>query len=230
MRRHDHTTIFVLVIALLVLVESPSRATVVRVVRFDEKVEGAAAIVLGKCIESESRWTGDGRRILTHHRFMVEKTFKGLPAQEIVIVLPGGTIGNIRQVTIGVPEPKIGRDYVLFLRNTQAGPTIHFLEQGLYEVRSNARGEREVIPPWPQAVFMDQQTGTAIPAEQVMTLPRFEDQVRETIRRREAMRMEMIKKEKPESSSLLAQVKRNKTLVFLALLAIVLSIWMLVRR
>lgn len=220
------------IVAFLVMIAFPlpSRATVVLPIQFDEKVEKAAAIVVGQCVASQSSWSADGERILTYSRIRIEKTFKGALAAEITLVTPGGTVGDIRQVTMGVPELRIGRDYVIFVRNSRVGPTILFFEQGLYEIRRNPAGELEVIPPRPQAVIVDSQSGMAIPLERVSTLRQFEGQVREAVLRRENLRMRMIEERRQGSASLMAQIKRNKTLVFLAILGLVLSAWMLFRR
>src|SRR5687767_1579887 len=120
--------------ALLAFAPIAAEATIFRAVQFEEKVENAATIVVGQLVDQQSRWDGARKNILTYSTFRVEKTLKGQPAQQITIVTPGGTVDNIAQEIIGVPRFEKGEDHVLFVKNTNAGPTVLFLEQGDYRV------------------------------------------------------------------------------------------------
>ena len=213
----------------LALVPLAAQATIVRAVPFDEKVENAAAIVVGKCVAQQSRWDDARNWILTYSTFRIEKTIKGQPAREITIVTPGGTVGNVAQEVIGVPRFTTGEENVVFVRNSQAGPTVLFLEQGNYRVRKEDRGESMVIPAVSSAVMVDTGRGTAVTPEQPRTLREFEGAIRDTMRRREAIRMEMIEKQKQEAS-LWNQIRPYRALVILALLGAILASWQLYRR
>jgi len=215
--------------AFLLFAPIGAEATVMRAVDFDEKVESAAMIVVGKVVSQHSRWDDARKNILTFSTFRVEKTLKGQPAQEVTIVTPGGTVGSIAQETIGVPRFRNGEDHLLFVRNSQAGPTVAFLEQGAYRVEKTARGDRMVHPGVTSAVLVDTGRGTAVAPEQPRTLRDFEGKVRETIRRREMLRMEMLR-HKQAQSSLWGFVQRNKVLVTLALLGAIIASWQLVKR
>ena len=65
-----------------------AEATIARAVKFDEKVDKAAAIVVGKVVSQQSAWDAKHERILTYSKFQIEQTLKGVPAQEITIVTP----------------------------------------------------------------------------------------------------------------------------------------------
>ncbi|MGZ5443460.1 MAG: hypothetical protein ACXW5U_29810 [Thermoanaerobaculia bacterium] len=215
--------------ALLVLIPVAADATIVRAVQFDDKVENAATIVIGKCVAQSSRWDPARNWILTYSTFRIEKTLKGAPAQEITIVTPGGTVDNIAQEIIGVPRFQKGEDHALFVRNSQAGPTVLYLEQGVYRVVEE-RGERMVQPAVSSAVLVDTGHGTAVTPERRRSLREFEGSVRETVRRREAMRMELIERSKKEQASLRSQIRRNRELLALALIGALLATWQLAKR
>ncbi|HEV7243268.1 MAG TPA: hypothetical protein VGQ36_28845 [Thermoanaerobaculia bacterium] len=216
--------------AFLLFVPLTAEATIARAVQFEEKVEHAAGIVIGKCVAQTSRWDSAHNWILTYSTFRIEKTLKGMPAQEITIVTPGGTVDNIAQEIIGVPRFREGEEHVLFVRHSQAGPTVMYLEQGDYRVVANGRGERMVAPAVSSAVLVDTGRGTAVTPEAPRTLRDFEGSVRDTIRRREANRMEMIERKKKDQASLRQQVRRNRELLALALIGALLATWQFTKR
>lgn len=199
-------------------------------VKFDDKVERAAAIVVGKVVAQQSAWDANRERILTYNTFRVEQTLKGAPAQEITIITPGGTVGDIAQDYVGVPRFNTGGEHVVFVKNTKAGPTVLYFDQGAYRVEKDSRGERVVAPLASNAVLIDSQRGTAVAPESPRSLRDFTGNVRESVRRREVMRMEMIEQKKREEASLWNQVKRNKLLVIIGLLGVMLATWQLVKR
>ncbi|HYC60228.1 MAG TPA: hypothetical protein VEK79_11755 [Thermoanaerobaculia bacterium] len=216
--------------AALTLTPIAAEATIARAVKFDEKVDQAAAIVLGRVVSQTSSWDAAQQRILTYSKLQVEKTFKGFPSQEITIVTPGGVVGDVAQDYVGVPRFRTGDEHVVFVRNTKVGPTVLFLDQGAYHVDKDERGDRLVRPIDSNAVMIDTQRGVAVTPEKARSLRDFEGSVRETIRQRETMRMELIERKQREEASLWNQVKRNKTLVILALLGAMLATWQLVKR
>lgn len=215
--------------AVLALVPLAGNATISRAMSWDEKVSNAASIVHGTCVRQESRWDESRRWILTYSTFRIEKALKGMPVQEITIVTPGGSVGELYQETIGVPKFSVGNEHVLFVRNSQAGPTVLYFEQGAYEV-VNMRGEKFVKPVVSAAVLVDTQRGMAVSPEGLRPLRDFESSVRESIRRREALRMDMIERQKKEQASISNVLRRNKTLVVLALIGALLASWQLVKR
>src|ERR1700694_1143449 len=92
-----------LVLALAVsLVAGRAAASVARAIAFDEKVDRAEAVILGKCVHLRTEWDPAHRWILTYSTFKVEKVLKGPPSDELTLVTPGGTIDGIHQGTSGV--------------------------------------------------------------------------------------------------------------------------------
>jgi hypothetical protein len=216
--------------AVMALAPVTAEATIARAVKFDDKVENAATIVVGRCVAQKSEWDSSRQRILTWSTFKVEKTLKGMPAQEITLVTAGGTVGDIAQDYVGVPRFDEGDDSVVFVRNTKVGPTVLYLEQGAYDVETDARGQRVVRPMVSNAVLVDPVSKAAVAPEGVQTLAAFEDSIRETVKRREAFRMELIEKKKRDQASFWSTVQRNRTLVIIGLLGVVLATWQLIRR
>jgi hypothetical protein len=207
-----------------------AHATVAIAVPFDQKVEAAESIVLGKCVKTRSQYDPSGRWILTYSTFQVEKALKGQPQQEITVVTPGGEVGGIHQSTVGVPTFERGRDQVLFVRGTKLGPTVADFDQGAYDVVAEA-GQRIVRPVPSGATRMDEQRGVVVEAEQAQPLSTFEGSVRQAIERNAKNRMALIEKQRAaEQSSISEVVKRNKLLIALALIGAALATWQLLRR
>ncbi len=219
-----------LILAASLLLPASAHATISQAIDFDKKVDDAAAIVLGECVNTASRWDAAGKWIVTYSTFRVEKSMKGEPAQEITLVTPGGVVNGIHQETIGVPKFEAGDDRVLFMKNTRVGPTVLYFEQGAYEVEK-VRGERIVRPAVSSAVLVDTQRGMAVAPEEPSTLREFEERVSKRIReRREIERMQVIEREKRAQASLGNVLSRNKTLVALALIGAILATVQLLKR
>jgi hypothetical protein len=205
-------------------------ATVLRAVPFDEKVEHSAAIVVGRCVKTESQWDRSGKVILTYATFRIEKTIKGTPApnQEMTIVTPGGKVGNLRQDSIGVPSFEEGDQNLLFVRNSEVGPTVAYLEQGAYDVVTEG-GEQIVRPVATEAVHIDEQRGVAVPAEEARPLRSFEGEVRAAEKRVAFQRLQMMAKKEKEQASIWPVIRRNGLLIGLALVGAALATWQFLR-
>lgn len=204
-------------------------ATITRAVSFDQKVENAASILVGRCVRQESRWDDAHKWILTYSTFQVEKSMKGGGTGEVTIVTPGGRVGDVAQEVVGVPRFREGDEHVLFVRNSQVGPTVLYLEQGAYRVVED-RGERLVVPVSSNAVVVDSQRGVAVQSDGTHTLREFESRVKDTVQRRQKVEMDLIEEKKREEASIWNQLKRNLPLVLLALVGAALATWQLTRR
>ncbi len=218
---------------LLALVAIPrAEATLTKAATFDEKVSNAAAIVLGHAVKKETKWDAQHRWILTYTTFQIEKAYKGLPGQqEITIVTPGGEVGGVHQETSGVPDFVEGADNVLFIRNSSAGPTVLYFDQGAYAVAKSG-SQRVVQPVASDAVSIDMQRGMAVTPEEPRTLDQFEHAVRDSEHRTAFNRMEVIKRQQQaqQQPSVTSTVVRYKYLVLLALAGIAVATWHLLRR
>ncbi len=217
--------------AVLLFAPIAMEATILRAVELEEKVDNASSIIIGQMTNQQSRWDASKKNILTYSTFRVEKTLKGQPAQEVTIVTPGGTVDNVAQEIIGVPRFRQGEEHVLFVRNTQAGPTVAYLEQGDYRVEKNSRGDRLVVPAVSSEVLVDTGRGSAIGVEAPRALRDFEGVVKDHVRRGETLnRMKMVEREKKQQASLWNSIQRNKLLVALAILGALIASWQLFKR
>jgi hypothetical protein len=218
---------------LLALALTPrAEATLMKAATFDEKVSKAAAIVLGHVVKKETKWGSDHRWILTYTTFRIDKAIKGVPGQqEITVVTPGGQVGDVLQDTVGVPDFKQGSDNILFIRNTDAGPTVLFFDQGAYDVAKNGN-ELLVKPVASDAVHIDTQRGVAVAPEEARTLDQFEQAVRDSQKRAIFNRMAMIKRQQQadQDQTVGAMIGTSKWLILVALAGIALATWHFLRR
>lgn len=227
---------FSLVAALLlssvVFVAVPASATLYEAATFDEKVDHATAIVVGKVIRKETRFDNEKKWILTYTTFQVEKSLKGNTPSEITLVTPGGRIGNVTQTTAGIPTFDEGAENVVFVRNTRLGPTVLYNDQGAYELVRDG-SDRVVRPVASDAVVVDTQRGVAVAAEEPRTLRQFESAIQSSERRVRHNRMELLRRQKEQqadASSFTRTVADNKWLIIIGALGIALASIHLLKR
>jgi len=225
---------FLSLAALLGISAAPARASVAAAASFDEKVDNAAAIVVGKCVKTESRMDPSGRWIVTYSTFNVEQSMKGTPVQTITVVTPGGSLNGIHQSSVGVPEFREGNENVLFIKNSKLGPTILYFDQGAYDVVQNAKGEPLVAPVASDVVHIDTQRGVAVPAEQPRTLNEFRGAVDLSVRtagsRHQQMEVIAARERAAKSTTLTSIWTNNRLLILAALVGILIAAWQLWRR
>lgn len=212
---------------------SSLEASVVQTVGFDDKVAAAEAIVLGKCVRTRSEWDPSRRWIITYSTFAVEKAMKGRTGQEVTVALPGGTVGDIHQDTIGVPEFREGSENVVFVKRSALGPTVLYFDQGAYDVVKDSRGERVIAPVSSDAVRVDSQRGAVVSLEQPRVLSDFEGTVRAAVKRDQIQRMQVMRRKQKaamEADSFWGVVGRNKWIILLAFAGIAMATWRLLRR
>lgn len=206
-----------------------AHATLAQAKSFDEKVDNAASIVLGKCVATRSQWDADHRWILTYSTFQVEQAFKGEAPGEITIVTPGGVVDGLHQETIGVPAFRSGEQNVIFTKATNLGPTVLYFDQGTYDVQTGDRGERMVTPRPTGAVLVDSQRGAAYEPEHARPLREFTHQVQESMARTKAEKMELIRAREQEQS-VAGILLKYKWLIGIAFAGIALATWQLLRK
>jgi hypothetical protein len=207
-----------------VLYASPATAT------FDEKVDNAAAIFVGRCTAHRSRWDAAHRWIITDITFLVEKTLKGFLPPEITLILPDGDVGGMHQRTVGIPIFVRGRDYVVFVKNTAVGPTVLYFSQGVYDVTADDRGFRIVTPPPSDEVRIDKQRGLAVDSEQPRSVSDFERAIQMALRDAGSKMTMSYVEVKRSPTTFGAFVMRNAALLGLALLGGVIAVWQFLRR
>jgi len=219
-------------VGLLLVAVPAAQATLAAAATFDEKVDNAASIILGRCIKTESRMDPTGRWILTFSTFQIEKSLKGTPATQITIVTPGGQIGGTHQDTIGIPQFREGDENVLFVKSSRLGPTVLYFDQGAYDVMTDEHGEKIIAPVQSTLVKIDTQRGIAVPAEGPRTLKAFQQDIDASLAasRQRHMQYEIVQPKPRKQASISSTLARYKFLIAIAVLGAAIARWQLLRR
>ena len=204
------------------LVVMDAHATLARAVSFDEKVDKAVTIVLGKVIRTRSEWDPSHRWILTYSTFAVEQTLKGTAPAEVTVVTPGGAVGDVVQSTIGIRPFREGDENVVFIKNTAAGPTVLDFDQGAYDIADD-HGEKMVVPVTSGAVHFDTQRGAVVESEHARPLRDFTREIHDSLQRR-ANQMQLVReRQRQQQASLSDTLLKYKLLIALALIGTLLA-------
>lgn len=134
--------------ALLGLALCATSASATTMVREDvpSLARSSDAIVRGKVVRTESRWTSDRMRIITLVEVEVEESLKGAPSRRITLVQPGGQVGDIAQKVSGLASLEQGEPVVLFLRRYgKARYVMNGLGQGKFRVEQEG-GKAWALP------------------------------------------------------------------------------------
>jgi hypothetical protein len=229
----SNNLILALAASAVILAVPAAHASMAVAATFEDKVDHAASIILGKCLRQEARFDPSGRWIVTYSTFEVERTMKGNPMPEVTLVTPGGAVGSVHQSTIGIPVFHAGAEHVLFVKNSSLGPTVLYFDQGAYDVTTNDRGEKIVTPVPTNLVKVDMQRGMAVaPDDTPRPYSQFEREVGDTLRnlRDQRMRMGITAAENMrKEASAWSVVKESKWTILLALAGIAFATWRLLR-
>ncbi len=129
-----------LIPVLLVAATAPA-ATLVQL-SMDQMTQNSTAIVRARIVGSTASLstTPAGSVIYTHYRMLVSEVWKGTAPADFV--LPGGDIGTQKQSFPGVPDLKVGNEYVLFLWTSPSTGIVHTigLTQGIFDVTTQIDG------------------------------------------------------------------------------------------
>lgn len=87
----------------------------------------ADAVVYARVSRRASAWVPAGRQIFTTVTLQTIETWKGAPAQEVQVLVPGGEVGEIAQTVQGVAAFREGEEVVVFLH--QVGPSRFAVER-----------------------------------------------------------------------------------------------------
>lgn len=118
-----------------------------------ELAQTSDAIVHGTVRRVESRWSGDGRRIVTDVEIQVTEALKGQAGQAgstVLVTQPGGRVGDIGQRVSGLASFSPGEEVVVFLerRGTRAF-RLSGMAQGKYQVQRSEGGKSALAVPEP---------------------------------------------------------------------------------
>ncbi|HEV7427787.1 MAG TPA: hypothetical protein VGQ46_15605 [Thermoanaerobaculia bacterium] len=225
--------IALLALVTIALAVPAANAAVAQAATFDEKVDNAAAIIMGKCVKTEARFDPTGRWIVTYATFNVEDTMKGNAAGQVTIVTPGGSVNGIHQETIGVPSFHEGDEHVIFLKNTRLGPTPLYFDQGTYNVAADEHGEKMIVPMPSNVMHIDTQRAMAVvaPSDEPRSLRSFKQAVSDSIKGTpQRVQMSAMQSKAKPQKSIWTTLADNKLLVALALIGIALAAWQVMRK
>lgn len=123
-------------------------ATVIVPADLGELSHDARAIVRGRVVGVDGRWTDDRRTIETIVTLDVERYLKGSLGQTLQFRVPGGELGRYRNIVVGAPEFQVDQHVVVFLG--ASGPMIPFIvgfNQGVYRVVRDPDGAGWMVTP-----------------------------------------------------------------------------------
>lgn len=100
----------------------------------EEVARTADAVVRGRVERQASRWSRDGRRILTDVDVVVDSAWKGAPPRRVRVTVSGGRVGRIAQRVDAAPAFEDGEDVVIFLARRGTGWRVAGLALGKFRV------------------------------------------------------------------------------------------------
>ena len=160
----------------------PAAATTMLRIELPELSQKADTIVHGTVRRMESRWSGDRRRIITDVEIEVTETLKGQAGSTVLLVQPGGRVGDIGQMVHGLPTFTPGEEVVVFLdRHGADAFRVTAMAQGKYQVRRAADSRSGLAVPenTGEALLLDPTTRKPTTStQQALTL----DELKSTIR------------------------------------------------
>jgi len=134
----------------------------------NDMIVKSTAIVHGKVTSAAASFTN--KIIYTHYNIQVSERFKGGSQNSIDVVVPGGTVGTLRQWFPGAPTFNVGDDYVFFLWTSRAGLTqVIGLTQGLFAVAQGGASDPVLTRAASHETMFDHSTGRQV-KEQTLTM------------------------------------------------------------
>jgi hypothetical protein len=121
---------------LALLVPSSAMASLIQAMDLAGLTARADLIVVAQVASTNSEWDSSHRNIHTRIEIKIEEIWKGSLAvgQRMVIVQPGGSVGNIEMLVHGMPGFAPGEKAVLFLAG-QGAPRVVGMSQGKRTLR-----------------------------------------------------------------------------------------------
>jgi hypothetical protein len=148
--------------------ERGAQATQILLMDLSDLAAEADRIVVAEVLSTRSEWNRAHTRISTRIEISVSESWKGAaPAgRRIVIVQPGGSVGDIEMRVHGVPAFEQGERAVLFLRDlAPSGVAVVGMAQGKRVLRFEAATQRWVVEPTDRSAAVTiQPDGRLIPA------------------------------------------------------------------
>lgn len=139
-------------------------------------------VVRGTVVRVEPRWTEDKRRIITDSEILVSEVLKGnLTGKTVVVMQPGGVLGDVGQMVHGTAKFSLGDEVVVFLEKRGERAFVVGLAQGRFLV--DRSGPTPMVKGGEDDLFLvDAKTHQPVEApSQPMTLAGLVSSVRESL-------------------------------------------------
>lgn len=169
-----------LVVALTGLLPTVAAGTTAERLSPAELATRSRAIVEGTVVSRQSQWAPDGKRIHTRVRIRVDAVWKGAPGEEVELVLPGGTVGELAQLVQGMPQFSEAERVLVFLEPTSAAAyRVVGLAQGKFRVVEVAGQEKLAVPDLQGLLLVDPESHA--PVEPIFAGPLPLEKLRELV-------------------------------------------------
>lgn len=93
-------------------------------------------VVRARVLTGQARWTADRARIVTDTEVEVLETWKGEARRSLVVMQPGGVVGDLGQRVAGAATFTPGEEVVLFLEARGGAFTVSAMSQGVFRVEA----------------------------------------------------------------------------------------------
>jgi hypothetical protein len=142
----------------------PLQSATLERLSLDDMIQQSTAIVRGTVASSSAAYRGSV--IYTHYAIQVTESFKGFTAKSADVVVPGGTVRNLRQTFPGAPQLHAGDEFVFFLWTGPSGLTqVIGLTQGLFSLASGGGADPLARRPASSEMMLDRGTGQPVKDE-----------------------------------------------------------------
>jgi hypothetical protein len=122
-----------LLASLLVGAARPANAATFLETSVEDAARTSHAVVRGVVEGTRSRWAGS--RILTEVTVRVTSAWKGQPGERLVLLVPGGRVGDLAQTVDAAPTFEQGEEVVVFAARRGQSWRVNGLALGKYRVR-----------------------------------------------------------------------------------------------
>jgi hypothetical protein len=133
--------VILLAIGAAIVVNAVNAATLQQL-SMDQMNQLATSVVRARVTGSSADFaaTAGSPTIYTHYKLAVSEVWKGAAPTEVE--LPGGDVNGVKQSFPGVPELRVGGEYILFLWKSPSTGIVHTLglTQGIFEIATGADG------------------------------------------------------------------------------------------
>ncbi|MBS3943859.1 MAG: hypothetical protein KGZ42_00040 [Melioribacter sp.] len=126
------------------------QATIMREATIKEMTKEANLIVMGRVELIESRWSRDGKMIMTYVTVSINNVIKGdQELKNLVVEVPGGTIGDVTATAMGEARFHQNEEVLLFLVKNKTIPSATYfvvaLCQGKFRIYSKSINNRNLL-------------------------------------------------------------------------------------